>query len=206
MIFDFDGTLADTEPLSNLAWREILARFGYEATDDDFRAVVGHPYAHTFAYFARRAPIGDPGRFRPLVRARFQQLLRDQLRLHDDAETTLRELAARGTPLAIASSSHRSHVLRIIERFGIDHLVQAVVGADDVERHKPHPEPYLAAAAALGADPRECSAVEDTPVGVDAAMGAGMFTVAVLRGNFERFHLEVAHRVVDRVTVSSLSP
>jgi HAD superfamily hydrolase (TIGR01509 family) len=206
VVFDCDGTLADTEPLSDLAWRETLAHFGYRATDEDFRAVVGHPYAHTFAYFARRAPIGDPDEFRPLVRERFQRLVDQRLRLHADAESTLRELAGRGVPLAIASSSRRAHVLQIIERFDIGHLVGAVVGADDVDRHKPDPEPYLVAAAALGADPRRCAAVEDTPVGVDSAVAAGMFTVAVLRGGFARTHLAAAHRVVDSVTVSSLSP
>lgn len=205
MVFDFDGTLADTEPLSEIAWRETLAEVGYELSDEDVRAVVGHPYAHTFAYFARRAPLGDPEEFRPLVRARFQRLLHEGLRLHADAEATLRELAARGVPLAIASSSHRDHVLRIVERFRIDDLVRTVIGADDVERHKPDPEPYLAAAAALGVDPRRCSAVEDTPVGIGSATAAGMFTVAVLRGSFERPHLAAAHRIVDRVTVSSLS-
>ena len=206
MVFDCDGTLADTEPLADLAWREALAGLGYQATDEDFRAVVGHPYPHTFEYFARRAPLGDPEEFRPRVRTRFQRLLRDRLQLHADAESTLRELAAHRVPLAIASSSTHDHVAHIIERFGLDDLVGVVIGADDVERHKPDPQPYVAAASALGVDPGDCAAVEDTPVGVDAATAAGMFTVAVLRGSFGPGEFAAAHRVVERVTVASVSP
>lgn len=206
VVFDCDGTLADTEPLAELAWREALGQLGYEATDEDFRAVIGHPYALTFAYFAERAPLGDPQDFRPRVREVFQRLLDERLTLHPDAEASLRALARRGVPLAVASSSTRGHVLRILERGGIAPLVGAVVGADDVAHHKPDPEPYLAAVAALEQPPRGCVAVEDTPVGIRSAVAAGLFTVGVLRGSFDRGELGEAHRVVDRITVDGLRP
>ncbi len=204
VVFDCDGTLADTEPLADLAWREALAEFGYEATDEDFRRVIGHPYPTTFAYFAARAPLGDADEFRPRVRGRFQQLLDERLVLHEDAEATLHALAADGVPIAVASSSSRDHVLRILDRGGIASLVQAVVGADDVTEHKPAPEPYLAAVAALRQEPAACAAIEDTPVGIDAARSAGLYTVGVLRGSFDRVQLGAAHRVVERITPASL--
>ena len=206
VVFDCDGTLADTEPLADQAWRDALAEFGYEATDDDFRAVIGHPYPATFAYFAARAPLGDPQEFRPRVRDRFQRLLDEHLRLHPDAEAAVRELAGHGVPLAVASSSSHEHVVRILEHGGIAHLVAAVVGADDVERHKPDPQPYLVAATALGQDPGDCTAVEDTPVGIASARAAGLFTVGVVRGSFDRSELDQAHRVVDCITSASLLP
>jgi HAD superfamily hydrolase (TIGR01509 family) len=204
-VFDCDGTLADTEPLADIAWREALADHGYRATDDDFRAVIGSPYERTFAYFAARAPLGDPAGFRPQVRERFRRLLDERLTLHDDAAATLRALVGDGVPVGVASSSSSDHVHRILERSGIAELVTVVVGADDVTDHKPHPEPYLAATAALGAAPERCAAVEDTPVGIEAARAAGLFTVAVLRGPFDRAQLGRAHRVVERVTPASLS-
>lgn len=204
VVFDCDGTLADTEPLADLAWREALAEFGYEATEEDFRAVIGRPYARTFAYFAARAPLGDPEQFRPRVRTRFQRLLDERFTLHPDAAGAVQELARLGVPLAVASSSSRGHVERILERSGIASLVGAVVGAEDVTCHKPDPEPYLAAVAALGCEPRGCAAVEDTPVGITSARAAGLFTVGVLRGSFDRRELGEAHRVVDRITVECL--
>ena len=126
--------------------------------------------------------------------------------MHADAAETLRELVDDGVPVAIASSSSREHVVRILERSGIASLVGAVVGADDVTNHKPDPEPYLAAAAALGQAPERCAAVEDTPIGIASARAAGLFTVGVLRGPFDRAQLGEAHRVVDRVTVDALRP
>lgn len=206
VVLDCDGTLADTEPLADQAWREALAEFGYHATEDDFRTVIGRPYEQTFAYFAERAPLGEPGAFRPRVRTRFQRLLEDELRLHPDAEAVVRELAARDVPLAVASSSSHEHVMRILERTGIARLVDTVVGADDVSRHKPDPEPYLVAVAALGHAPADCTAVEDTPVGIASARAAGLFTVGVVRGPFDRAQLDGADRVVDRITRASLLP
>lgn len=205
-MFDCDGTLADTEPLADAAWREALAAFGYEATDDDFRAVIGQPYPTTFAYFAARAPLGDADEFRPRVRDRFRRLLDAELRLHPDAADTLSALARRGVPVGVASSSSRAHVVHILEQTGIVDLVGAVVGADDVVRHKPDPEPYLTAVAALGHEPTTCAAVEDTPVGIASARAAGLFTVGVLRGSFDRAALGEAHRVVERLTPAALEP
>lgn len=205
-MFDCDGTLADTEPLADAAWREALAAFGYEATDDDFRAVIGQPYPRTFAYFAARAPLGSAEEFRPRVRDRFRRLLDAQLRLHTDAADTLAALARRDVPVAVASSSSRAHVLHILEQTGIADLVAVVVGADDVVRHKPDPEPYLTAVSGLGHEPTACAAVEDTPVGIASARAAGLFTVGVLRGSFDRADLGEAHRVVERVTPASLEP
>jgi HAD superfamily hydrolase (TIGR01509 family) len=205
-VFDCDGTLADTEPVADEAWRRVLAEFGYQPTDADFRAIIGRPYPQTFAYFAQRVELGDPDEFRPLVRDRFRRLLEHRLALHPDAEETLRRLAAARVPLAVASSSSRDHVLHILERTGVAALVQAVVGAEDVERHKPHPEPYLLAARHLEVAASACAAVEDTPVGVDSAVAAGMYTVGVLRGGFGASDLAAAHRVVAHLTAEALTP
>lgn len=205
-MFDCDGTLADTEPLSDRAWELALAERGYQVTDEDLRAVIGHPYAQNVAYYSRRVDLGDPDEFRRGLRARFERLLASELRLHDDAVDALRRLVAAGVPVAVASSSTNAHVRHVLELGGAGGLVNVVVGADDVSRHKPDAEPYLRAAELLGAPPATCSAVEDTAVGVASAKGAGMFTVAVVRPGAEPAALESADRVVDRLTVADLLP
>jgi HAD superfamily hydrolase (TIGR01509 family) len=206
VVFDCDGTLADTESLSDTAWRETLARHGYEATPEDFAAVIGHPFAQNWAYFSARADLGDRDRFRAALRARFLELFDQGLELHHDALDTLRTLGAAGVPIGVASSSTHAHVDRVLERGEVAHLVGAVVGADDVPRHKPDPTPYLVAAQRLGVEAARCSAVEDTSVGVASARAAGMFTVGVVRDHGRPEQLAEAHRVVRRVTVEALVP
>lgn len=204
VVFDCDGTLADTEPIAARAWREALAEHGYEVTEDDLRAVMGQPYPRTFAHFAARVDLGDPQAFRPQVRDRFRRRLATDLRLYDDAVTTLRALVDHEVPVAVASSSSREHVGIVLELGRLTPLVQVVVGAEDVTRHKPDPEPYLAATAALGLPATACAAVEDTPVGVDAGVAAGLFTVAVVRELFDADQLGAAHRVVERLSLPDL--
>jgi HAD superfamily hydrolase (TIGR01509 family) len=206
VVFDCDGTLADTESLSDRAWSETLATYGYAPTSEDFRAVIGHPFAQNWEHFRARVDLGDQDVFRAALRGRFIELFDAELVLHDDAVDTLRELAVDGVPIAVASSSTHAHVLRVLARGSLTDLVSVVIGADDVNEHKPAPGPYLAAARGLGVDPRRCSAVEDTPVGVASAVAAGMFTVGVVRAHGSADDLAQAHRVVAQVTPAALVP
>jgi HAD superfamily hydrolase (TIGR01509 family) len=204
VVFDCDGTLADTESIADQAWRETLAAYGYEATEADFRAVIGHPFVQNWAYFAARVELGDQAAFRSRLRARFLELFDRDLELHEDAVSTLRQLAEAGVPIAVASSSTHEHVDRVLARGELTDLVVAVVGADDVPLHKPDPTPYVVAARHLGIEAARCTAVEDTAVGVAAAVGAGMFTVAVVRTHGDPDGLAQAHRVVEVVTLEAL--
>ena len=204
VVFDCDGTIADTESISDRAWTSTLAEFGYTPTPEDFKAVIGHPFPQNWAYFSTRAELGDRDAFRAELRASFLDLFDRELACYPDAVATIRELGRAGVPMAVASSSSRGHVQRVLERAEVVEHIAAIVGADDVERHKPHPDPYLDAAAALGVAPARCSAVEDTPVGVTAAVEAGMFTVAVVRAHGNADDLSAAHRVVDDVSVEAL--
>lgn len=206
VVFDCDGTLADTESLSHRAWTEVLAGHGYAVTDDDFRAIIGHPFPHNWAYFAARASLRvGPDELRLRLQECFTVLTDTQLAAYPDAAATLRALADRDVPVAVASSSSHQHVLRVLERAGVRDLVEVVVGADDVERHKPDPEPYLAAVRALGLAPAGCAAVEDTATGVASAAAAGLFTVAVVRPVSGARGLDAADRVVDEITLDALS-
>lgn len=205
VVFDCDGTIVDTEPVSRDVLREVLPRYGYEPTDADFAAIVGHPSHRSYAYLAERADLPPHDEFRAAVRARWKVHLADGLAIFEDAVATIQALAAAGVPVAVTSSSSRRHVRHSLEVAGLLDVVQAHLGADDVTQHKPHPEPYLAAARAMDVDPARCSAVEDTATGVAAARAAGMYTVAVVRDS-GRDHLQEADRIVDRITVEALVP
>jgi HAD superfamily hydrolase (TIGR01509 family) len=206
VVFDCDGTLADTETLSARAWREVLGRRGVEVTAADHAAIIGRAWPHGFEHFSGRSDLGDVDAFRDELRTQARRIYDTELQLFPDAVATLRACTAAGVPVAVASSSTRAHVLRCLERGGLRDEVTAIVGADDVTDHKPHPAPYLAAAAALGVRASSCAAVEDTPIGLASARAAGAFTVAVVRGVVERTSLEDADRIVDRLEVEVLLP
>jgi HAD superfamily hydrolase (TIGR01509 family) len=204
VVFDCDGTIADTERLSDIAWREALQRRGYPADASDFAALVGRPFLRNWEYFSARAELGDMDEFRTDIRTRFRELFDADLELHDDAVDVIRELARRGVAIAVASSSSRDHVERVLDRAGIVREVSALVGSEDVSDHKPLPAPYLEACLRLGAAPLRSSAVEDTPVGATSARAAGLFTVVVRRAHAAPDLESHADRIVDVLTLSDV--
>lgn len=205
VVFDCDGTIIDTEPISREVLRTVLPRYGYEPTDADFAAIVGHPSHRTYAYLSQRADLPPMDEFRAELRGHWRGHVEDGLEAFPDAVTTIRALTDAGVPVAVTSSSSSGHVRRSLESAGVLDVVTVYLGSDDVTDHKPHPEPYLAAARALGVAPADCSAVEDTATGVASAKAAGMFTVAVAR-EVAREQLKDADRIVDRITVEVLVP
>ncbi|MEX1162950.1 MAG: HAD family phosphatase [Nitriliruptor sp.] len=206
VIFDCDGTLADTETLSARVWRDVLARRGIEVTAADHAAIIGRAWPAGFDHFSARGDLGDVDSFRAELREQAGATFDAELRLFPDVVATLRAFVAEGVPVAVASSSTRSHVSRCLDREDLRDLVTAIVGADDVEDHKPDPAPYLAAAAALGVPASRCTAVEDTPIGLASARAAGTYTVAIVRGVFEPSQLDDADLVVDEITPAALVP
>jgi HAD superfamily hydrolase (TIGR01509 family) len=206
VVFDCDGTLADSETLSRRVWTEVLAGHGVVPTAADFRAIIGHAWPRSYDHFSRTADIGDPDAFRAEVRAVAARVHETDLELFPDAVGTIVALTDADVPVAVASSSSRAHVLRCLDRGDLRDRVRVVIGADDVRRHKPHPDPYLDAAAGLGVAPAECTTVEDTVTGLTSARAAGTFTVAVDRGEVDPDGLSVADRVVATLSVAALVP
>jgi len=202
--FDCDGTIADTESLSEIAWSETLASRGHVWTDDDFRTLVGRPFAVNWAHFNARGDLGDVEVFRSELRARFRVLFDERLEVHDDAVEAMRAVHDRGSAIAVVSSSTRDHVDRVLDRAGVAALVDRIVASGDTERHKPAPDPYLAACVGLGADPRRTIGVEDTTTGARSARAAGLWTVAVRRAHAVPELREHADLVVDRLEVTDL--
>lgn len=181
--FDCDGTIADTESLSEIAWSEALRSRGVVWTSEDFHVLVGRPFAANWEHFRARGDLGDVESFRSELRARFRVLFDERLEVHDDAVATMREVAARGVPIAVVSSSTRDHIERVLDRADVTALVEIIVASGDTEQHKPSPDPYLAACARLSVAPALTAGVEDTPTGALSSRSAGLWTVAVRRAH-----------------------
>jgi len=203
-IFDFDGVIADSEPLHFRALKDALLTEGVAITQDEY-------YGSYLAYDDRGAlrlaleqhrETAEPERLERLARRkkeRFAEVIRE-IAFFPGVPELVRALAAR-VPVGIASGARRDEIEEILEAGGLRDAFSTIVGVEDVVRPKPHPEPYLTAMSRLssrspGLKPEECLVVEDSVPGVLAAKAAGMTVVAVTN-SYPAQKLQAADRVVD---------
>ncbi|MEW2451511.1 HAD family phosphatase [Streptomyces parvulus] len=179
VLLDMDGTLVDTEGFWWDVEVEVFASLGHTLDDSWRHVVVGGPMTRS-AGFLIEATGADItlAELSVLLNDGFEQRIGSDLRLMPGAARLLAELTAHDVPTALVSASHRRIIDRVLDSLGHRHFALTVAG-DEVARTKPHPDPYLAAAAGLGADPARCAVVEDTATGVAAAEAAGCQVVAV---------------------------
>ena len=175
VVFDLDGTLIDSEALVLDAYMAAAAQHRVPFTHDQFLSLVGQHRAASEqkmrAYFGPDFPLET---FYAGVSAYIGD---DHAPLKPGALELLDALDAAGTPFALATSSGRGWVDKHFKAHRLGHRFHAVVTRDDVANGKPHPEPYIKAATALGHPPASILAVEDSPTGVRAAHAAGLMTV-----------------------------
>ena len=189
IVLDFDGVIADSEPLHLKAFQQALAEERIELSADDYYSrYLGYDDVGVFEALARDRGIGMTGRHVTALVARkgerLQALLHGESVLFPGAADFIRS-AASEVPLAIASGAMRHEILEVIEAAGVADLFVAVVAAGDTPEGKPSPAPYLLAFERLRRhagrelDPRRCVAVEDSKWGLESAHGAGLRCVGV---------------------------
>ncbi|GGU79155.1 hydrolase [Streptomyces albospinus] len=179
VFLDLDGTLVDTEGFWWEAESEVFAELGHTLDDAHREVVVGGPMTRSAGYLLR-ATGADIGlaELSALLNAAFTARIGRGVPLMPGARRLLAELAAHEVPTALVSAAHRSIIERMLHSLGPENFRLTLAG-DDLERTKPHPDPYLTAAARLGVDPARCAVVEDTLTGVTAGEAAGCRVVAV---------------------------
>ncbi|WP_327290422.1 HAD family hydrolase [Streptomyces sp. NBC_01198] len=179
VLFDMDGTLVDTEHLWWGAVSEVADRLGYGLTDVDLPDVLGRPVAHTARYLRRTAaPAVPEAEIARDLDGAFAARVAGDVRPRPGALRLLAELRDAAVPAALVTASPRRVVDLVLRTLGA-HWFALTVTAEDTARTKPAPDPYLAAAARLGVPPRDCVAVEDSPLGLSSARAAGCHVVAV---------------------------
>jgi HAD superfamily hydrolase (TIGR01509 family) len=200
VIFDNDGLTLDTEHTWTRAETALYARYGTKFTLDHKREMLGTSGAKSALAMERH--LGQPGRGREL-NVELRELVHSELdgtgvEPMPGARELIAALREQGTPLGLATNSGREFATRALRAAGLYDRFDAVVSAEDVERAKPAPDVYLAAAAALGAEPSDCVALEDSETGVTAARAAGMTVVGV--PSFPGIALDAADLVAPALT------
>jgi HAD superfamily hydrolase (TIGR01509 family) len=181
VIFDNDGLLLDTEESWTRAEEELFARRGREFTPAHKRELLGSSPKAAAATLERM--LDAPGKGAALI-IELGLLVLAQMESYAPPRPGALELIARlqaaRIPLALASNSPRMLVDRALATAGIERgTFAAILTADVVTAPKPAPEIYLAACAALGTEPARTLVLEDSPIGVAAAVAAGCYTIAV---------------------------
>ncbi|HEX6368211.1 MAG TPA: HAD-IA family hydrolase [Longimicrobium sp.] len=191
VLYDFDGTLADSTELTMLCYRHTMrTHLGEVLPDEEWLSGFGTTLEAQMRRFAR-----DPGEVEAMLDTyrEYQNSIHDGLvRPFPDAAETVAELERRGYGLAIVTSKRRRMAMRGMELCGLVRHFDVVVTPEDVTEAKPHPEPVLFALQKLGVAPHEALFVGDSPHDVAAGRAAGTRTAAALWGPFPRQALEEA--------------
>jgi HAD superfamily hydrolase (TIGR01509 family) len=180
VLFDLDGTLINSEPLWELALRELAVSFGGTLSDEARTRMVGTstPQSMAILHEDLDQQWRDIDASGALLEARMAQLLAHGAPWRPGARELLAEVRAAGVPTALVTATKRVLVDELLRTVGRENFDVLVCG-DDVVRAKPDPLPYLTAAALLGVDPHETVAIEDSPTGTASAAGAGCTVLAV---------------------------
>ena len=190
IVFDFDGVIADSERLHLRSYQDILAPEGIAmSTEDYFNRYLGYDDVGVFKAVGRDQGVPmDDGRIADLIARkgrRYESLTAAGEMLFPGAADFIRAAVAASVPIAIASGALTHEIEDVLERAGLRQLFPIIVGADQTERSKPHPEPYQAAFDRLRAHTGRdlvawrSVAIEDSRWGLVSARGADLRCVAV---------------------------
>lgn len=180
VIFDMDGLLLDSERICLEAFVKARRTFSLPESPDIYLRCVGM-HAEACAEIMTGSLNG---------KTRLEDFNREWDRHIDDAIgqgipvksgaiDLLTVLSEQGHPLAVATSTRTGTAIKRLDASGLLTYFKTILGGDQVSNHKPHPEPYIAAAASLGYQAQDCIAFEDTDTGVRSAMASGAKTVQV---------------------------
>jgi beta-phosphoglucomutase family hydrolase len=178
LIFDCDGTLANTMPLHWRAWQAITARHGIHFPEDRFYALGGVPTRDILAALREEQRLEiDP---LLVAKEKEEEYLKFMTQVGPIHEVVIIAKDHAGkVPMAVASGGSRHVINDVLRKLEIRDLFAAVVTSEDVTRQKPAPDIFLEAARRIGVAPQFCRAYEDTDLGMQAIRSAGMDAVDV---------------------------
>jgi HAD superfamily hydrolase (TIGR01509 family) len=180
IVFDMDGLMVDSEPLSQQAWDDYLRPYGHKLTEEIVSNIIGLRADISTPTIKELFNLPEPV---PVIIAKraaiYSQIRANGVPTMPGLHELHAEIARRQIPWAVATSSPRSHAVEILQKLGLQDRCRAIAAGDEVAHGKPQPDIYLLAAARLGIPPQNCLALEDSGPGSLAAARAGMTVIAI---------------------------
>jgi beta-phosphoglucomutase len=210
VIFDFNGTLSDDEPILFDIFREIFrAHLDWDMTPEDYREeLLGRSDREIIEHAVARHGRGTQDEVTELMRLRqgvYKQRVADKSPIAETAVRLVKRLAANDIPIAIVTGAQRGDVLAVLDSSPIGELFGVLIAEEDVTNGKPHPEGFLAAAQRLNRGPGDVLVFEDSVPGVRAALAAGMHCIAVGGSDPNEQLRTIAPTVVPELSAEVLS-
>ena len=200
IVFDFDGVLADSEPLHLRAYQKVLSAMGITLTTEDYYTrYLGYDDEGVFTRVAAEHGLPmDDRRLQAFVAEKalvFDEAIESEDILYPGAAACVTRMAAR-YPLGIASGALRHEIEAILRSASLLEHFRFIVGSGDAAQSKPAPDPYRRAAELHGLAPGECAAIEDSRWGIVSAKSAGLACIG-LTTTYPRSHLTDADWIVE---------
>ena len=178
LIFDIDGTIADTMPIHLIAYQETAIEYGFEISSELFYSMSGIPALQTSVMLkAKFEKDFDPQEFADKKESHFLKSIHLAGPISPVIKI-IRENAGK-LPMACGTGGTRFYAHLTLELAGVRDFFEHIVTAEDVKNHKPHPDTFLKAAELIGVSPEHCQVFEDSPLGLQAAESAGMIATDI---------------------------
>ena len=178
LIFDLDGTLADTMPVHFWAYKNILVDYGIDFTPELFATLAGVPAVGTIEklneQFGTKMNAEEVGHFKEAEYEKIMHKMKPIIPVVD-----LMKKYHGKMPMAVGTGGYHRLAWKTMEILGLDKYFDILVSSNDVTHPKPHPETFLKCAELLGVEPAFCEVFEDADLGIQAAKSAGMMSTLV---------------------------
>jgi beta-phosphoglucomutase family hydrolase len=178
LIFDLDGTIADTMPIHFLAYKNMLSEFGIDFTPEVFLTMAGIPAIGTISRINEIYGTSlDAEKYGRLKEAEYEKIMY-KMKPVEPVIAVIRKNFGK-LPMAVGTGGYKRLAWKTIDILGLRQYFNILVTSEDIINHKPHPETFLKCAELMGVEPRFCQVFEDGRLGIQAALAGGMMAVDV---------------------------
>jgi len=179
VLFDFDGTLVNSMEEHYKGWKFALERFSIDLKPVDLYVLEGQGVERVASQMLQKNNVSQAHLTEVMDAKRAYFEKHNQVRLYPGVPEVLKWLQENGIKMGVVTGGDRARVVRALRDFSVDTFFNGIITADDVTHTKPHPEPFIEGANALGILPVECVVVENAPLGISAAKASGAYCVAL---------------------------